>query len=47
MHEQSLVSDTYVHIMYNKGFRKYIVKVLTVTIHSNVASRAPAIPALF
>lgn len=37
--EQSLVSDTYVNIIYNKGFRKYIAKVVKVAIHSNVASR--------
>lgn len=37
--EQSLVSDTYANIIYNKGFRKYIAKVIKVTIHSNVASR--------
>lgn len=37
--EQSLVSDTYANIIYNKGFRKYIAKVIKVTIHRNVASR--------
>lgn len=45
--EKSLVSDTYVNIIYNKGFRKYIGKVIKVTIHSNVASRNLPPPTLF
>ena len=45
--EQSLVSDTYVNIIYNKRFRKFIGKVIKVTIHSNVASRNLPPPTLF